>query len=94
MLAEVLYGGLHDLTYLIGTGDNPRKLVFLFFLSFHHSLQDGWMVGSQIDKDMADAALGVKRSELVFQLMNACGGIQAARAHTSQRASKNAKDAV
>ena len=45
------------LTNLIGAGDNCWELVFSLFLAFHHGLEDGWVVGSQVDKDMADAAL-------------------------------------
>jgi hypothetical protein len=45
------------MTYLIGTGNYRRELVFLFFLAFYHGLEDRGMVGSQIDEDMADAAL-------------------------------------
>lgn len=45
------------LTYLIGAGDDRGELVPFFFLAFHHGFEDGGMVGSQIDKDMADAAL-------------------------------------
>jgi hypothetical protein len=45
------------LTNLIGASDNCWKLVFFFFVAFYHGLEDGWMVGSQIDEDMADAAL-------------------------------------
>lgn len=44
-------------TYLIGTGDNSRESAFFLPLAFHHGLQDGWVVGAEIDEDMANTAL-------------------------------------
>jgi hypothetical protein len=54
----VLVGLMMQLaTNLIGAGDDCWELVFLFFVAFYHGLEDGWVVGSQVDEDMADAAL-------------------------------------
>ena len=46
------------MTHLIGTGDNRWELVSFLLLTFDHGLEDGGMIGSQIDKDMTDATLG------------------------------------
>lgn len=44
--------------YLIGTGNNAGKFVIALLLTaFGHGFEDGGMVGSEIDKDMADSGL-------------------------------------
>lgn len=43
--------------YLVGTGDDGGKLVFLLVLALDHGLENGWVVRSQVDEDIGHASL-------------------------------------
>lgn len=48
---------LSNHTYLTGAGNNAWKLILAQALPLDDGLHDGWMVRSQIDKDMANTRL-------------------------------------
>ena len=46
-----------SISHLVGAGNEARKLVLFFLLSFNHCLHNARMVGAKIDKAMGDAGL-------------------------------------
>lgn len=73
--------------YLVWTSDKGRKVAFSFILPLDHSLNNGRMVGSEIDKDMSDASLWHRSVSLAR-------GRALDASLTSQIASKKAVEAV
>ena len=58
-----------EATHLIRTSNDPRKMFASFLSSFRHRLQDGGVIGAQIDKNMSDAILSLSSvKELVVQV--------------------------
>lgn len=50
-------GKKFDISHLVGTGNEARKLIPFFLLSFNHGLHDARMVGAKVDKTMSDPGL-------------------------------------
>lgn len=74
--------------YLVRTGDDARELAFLLILTFDDSLDDGRVVGAQIDEAVGDSSLASISVDHFSRIIEENLGL------TSQIASKKANDAV
>lgn len=60
-------GEKHSISHLVGAGNEARKLVLFFLLSFNHCLHDARMVGTKVDEAMSDAGLPfLLRASFIF----------------------------
>lgn len=73
--------------YLVRTGDNLRKFIWLLLLALHHGLEDGWVIGAKVNEAMGDTSLN-------GCVISAPWGTVFVVKRTSQSASKKANEAV